>query len=709
MITGLREEYVILGVPRHPKKGVASSLRAEVQGAIIDVKEGIAFPKPEKVLKYAQLGMMLLDADQCTQKQVQVVGGGFVYCAMFRRPLLGSLNALWTFISSFEGYPPVVKLDIPAMVKMEIARFIGMLPLAYMDFRCKISKQVTASDASETGGGITVSAGATPWGCVASACPVRGDMVEPHDVTSVLTIGLFDGIGALRVAADALGWSVQGHVSIEVAPAAQRVVESRFPNTVMVSDVREVDLEMVRRWGQRFSQVGLVLVGAGPPCQGVSGLNAARKGALKDARSCLFTHVRRIRGLVRQVFPWAQVKCIMESVASMDEADQRVMSDDFGEDPWSIDASQVSLARRPRLYWIDWELREMEGSKLHCGNQKVAELSAPLNATTFLQPGWKRTSSEALPTFTTARPRAKPDYKPAGVAQCTPAELERWRQDQHRFPPYQYRDCFMLVNKKGEMRIPDISEREVIMGFPKDYTVNCRPKSQQGTVEHRDERLSLIGNSWNVTVVSWLLSQLGSILGLNPAFSVAEVVKRTSPGSAKDFQTFLQRPLMTQNRGQSTNSCEEMLVKKLLSLVSIKGEDLMLQASSEEPVKFHRLRASVPAKLWRWRTVAGWRWRGTREHINGLEMRAVLTALKWRLEKQKKLHTKLVHLVDSLVCLHALSRGRSSSKKLKRTLLRANALLLATKSHVVWAYVHTKQNPADAPSRRPRKRKWSNA
>ena len=327
---------------------------------------------------------MLLDADQCTQKQVQVVGGGFVYCAMFRRPLLGSLNALWTFISSFEGYPPVVKLDIPAMVKMEIARFIGMLPLAYMDFRCKISKQVTASDASETGGGITVSAGATPWGCVASACPVRGDMVEPHDVTSVLTIGLFDGIGALRVAADALGWSVQGHVSIEVAPAAQRVVESRFPNTVMVSDVREVDLEMVRRWGQRFSQVGLVLVGAGPPCQGVSGLNAARKGALKDARSCLFTHVRRIRGLVRQVFPWAQVKCIMESVASMDEADQRVMSDDFGEDPWSIDASQVSLARRPRLYWIDWELREMEGSKLHCGNQKVAELSAPLNATTFL-------------------------------------------------------------------------------------------------------------------------------------------------------------------------------------------------------------------------------------------------------------------------------------------------------------------------------------
>ena len=86
-----------------------------VQGAIIDGKEGIAFPKPEKILKYAQLGLMLVDSTQCTQKQVQVVGGGMVYCAMFRRPLLGCLNEIWSFISAFEGYPPFIKLDIPSM------------------------------------------------------------------------------------------------------------------------------------------------------------------------------------------------------------------------------------------------------------------------------------------------------------------------------------------------------------------------------------------------------------------------------------------------------------------------------------------------------------------------------------------------------------------------------------------------------------------
>ena len=100
--------------------------------------------------------------DRCAQKQVQVVGGGFVYFCMFRRPLLGSLNALWQFITSFEGSPPFIKLAIPHSVKEEIARFIGFLPLAYMDFRSQVSRHVTASDASEYGGGVTVSTGVTP-------------------------------------------------------------------------------------------------------------------------------------------------------------------------------------------------------------------------------------------------------------------------------------------------------------------------------------------------------------------------------------------------------------------------------------------------------------------------------------------------------------------------------------------------------------------
>ena len=711
LVVGLREEYLTSNIPRHPKKGVSRQSIAEVQGAIVDGIKGIAFPKVEKIAKYAHLGRLLLEQGEATQRQMQIVGGGFVYIAMFRRPLLGALNHIWDFIVACEGNPPFIKFQLSPEVFHEVERFLGLIPLAYMDFRGCVSPHVTASDASETGGGVTVSARLTPAGVVASNCQVRGDVVEPVDVPTVLTIGLFDGIGALRVAADAVGWQVQGHVSVERSPEGRRVVESRFPGCIAVENVEMVDLAMVKDWAGKFSQVSLVLIGAGPPCQGVSGLNASKKGALRDSRSCLFTHVDRVRSLVKQAFPWAQVRSLMESVASMDIQDQNHMSASFGEEPWYIDASGVSLANRPRLYWIDWELgvtADVQFGHTPVGRRSVL-IQADLEETEFLTPGWKHVGPGKFPTFTTSRPRAKAGYKPAGLTACGAHERARWEADSFRFPPYQYKDEHCVQNKHGVKRLLNATEREVIMGFPKNYTANCVVKQQQKGLSYEDARLTLIGNSWNVTVVSWLLSQLGTVLGLNPEMSVEGVVKQTSPGQSCVFQTYLQRPSMKAMHPSRAMGSEKDLVHKFLSHVSIKGEDVMLVSASDDMVKYHRLRASVPPQLWKWRTVAGWHWTGNPEHINSLEMRAALTALRWRFERHKSTRLKFVHLLDSLVCLHTLSRGRSSSRKLRRTVLRINALLLATRSQAVWAYVHTKVNPADAPSRRPQKRKWCHA
>ena len=714
-VLGLREEYLRLGVPRHPKKSVEQKRKAEVQGAMVDGEKGIAYPKPEKMLKYSQLAVHLIESGECTQKQAQVIGGGFVYVAMFRRPLLGNLNALWNFITSFEGLPPFIRKTIPGDVVEELVRMIALTPLAVMNFRSRISEHVTASDASEFGGGVTVSKGLTPAGNVAARCRVRGDILEPLDGISVVTIGLFDGIGALRVAVDSLGWHVLGHVSVECNSEASRVVESRFPSCVFVFEVEDVDEPMVKKWSMDFSQASLVLIGAGPPCQGVSKLNADRKGALKDHRSSLFWHVPRVRDMVKRYFPWAQVRTVMESVASMDQSDRQVMSEGIGLNPWKVNAGQMTLAHRPRLYWLDWELLPEAGVLFHVHEGKVGSVVNEIEATckvkleeaTYLKPGFSRNDSAPLPTFTTSRPRAYPGRHPAGLSDCLPHERQRWQQDEHRYPPYQYKDKHMIKNKRGELRLPEVEEKEVILGFPKGYTIHCLAKKHHGSILHCDTRASLLGNSWSVTVVAWLLQHLGFTLGLNARMDVNEVVARTAPGCPRDLQTFLQRPPMKTSRQVKGKGAASVLVEKLTSLVSLKGEDLLLQASTEDVVKYHRLRASIPAKLWKWRTAAAWKWTGGKEHINVLEMRAVLCALRWRLEKQHHVAIKMVHLVDSQVCLHALSRGRSSSRKLRRTLSRINSLLLATGSQVLWTYVHTKQNPADAPSRHAGKRKWA--
>ena len=94
-------------------------------------------------------------------------------------------------------------------------------------------------------------------------------------------------------------------------------------------------------------------------------MNADRKGALRDLRSCLFVHVKRIYQLCKRVFSWAQVHYMMESVFSMDEHDRGVMSEHMETMPYMIDAGGISVCRRPRLYWISWEIQAGEGVQLH--------------------------------------------------------------------------------------------------------------------------------------------------------------------------------------------------------------------------------------------------------------------------------------------------------------------------------------------------------
>ena len=709
----VRQTYETLGLPRHPKKAVTQAVKAEVQGAWVDGELGRASPKPEEVMRYVRLACEAVVQGKASQRELQVIGGGFVYIAMFRRPLLSGLNAIWKRVVELEGLKPTQRASLGPEVEHEILRFVALTPLAYMDFRTPVSEKVTASDASTTGGGLCVSRSVSPYGVAASLASCRGDVISQDEVGAILVVSLFDGIGALRIAVDSLQVPVAGYVAAEICSEARRVVESWFPEVVALEDVQSIDEHEVSSWCLRFPSVCAVLLGAGPPCQGVSGLNSDRRGALRDVRSCLFAHVPRIEGLLKRFFTWCPVFTLIENVASMDAEDCKVMSQAYDMTPWLVDSSELSLCRRPRLYWFNWEPRALKGACI-CREDPhrlplagTLRLEAVVDERDFLEPGWKTTAKGGFPTFTTSRPATKPGRKPAGLALCPPEAVARWRADQHRFPPYQYRWENSVVNSQGVVRVPSIVEREAILGFPVQYTAKCLPKAEAGTTRGSDCRLTLLGNSWSVPVVACLLHCLFATLGLNEEKSVQEIVDNLTPGKCPNMAGLLMRPPLrhTTAPGQETHG----LVRKLLGQVSVKGEDILLQLSTDIPARYHRLRASIPGKLWRWRDVVGWSWTGEKEHINALELRAVKTSIVWRIKELQEHGSKCLHLVDSLVVLHALSRGRSSSRKLRRTLAKISALLLASGLHVAWGYIDTKQNPADRPSRRPVRKGWLKA
>lgn len=208
-VLALREQYEIWEVPRNIKKSVARSTKAEVQGATIDGEAGLAYPWEVKLLKYLSAGLKVCGQSHVTQRQLQVVCGGLVYLSMFRRPLLGSLNAVWRQIESFNSNK-VAHLPLWPECRFEIIRFLGLTPLVRMNFRTDLHPQITCSDASTSGGGVCASSGLSGFGSLAALGSLRGHDPEDRGDHQVLVIALFDGIGALRVALDLLQVAVHG-------------------------------------------------------------------------------------------------------------------------------------------------------------------------------------------------------------------------------------------------------------------------------------------------------------------------------------------------------------------------------------------------------------------------------------------------------------------------------------------------------------------
>lgn len=211
-VLALQQEYSLWDVPRNVKKAVSRQPLAEVQGAVVDGELGVAYPKDAKLLKYFVMGLDLCERRVCTLKQLHVLPGGLVYFSMFRRPLLGCLNSLWQMIEAMQAHPHRV-FKLWDSCRLEILRFLGLVPLARLDFRLPMHEQITCSDASNTGGGICASSRLTSYGLAVSQGKLRGEIPVQRGEMRVLSVSLFDGIGALRVALDLVGAMVGACIS----------------------------------------------------------------------------------------------------------------------------------------------------------------------------------------------------------------------------------------------------------------------------------------------------------------------------------------------------------------------------------------------------------------------------------------------------------------------------------------------------------------
>ena len=158
----------------------------------------------------------------------------------------------------------------------------------------------------------------------------------------------------------------------------------------------------------------------------------------------------------------------------------------------------------------------------------------------------------------------------------------------------------------------------------------------------------------------------------------------------------------TQRREEFESNMEADVVQHFHRQCIYRGSDVRLSTGVlMRPNAWPR--QSFPTGRWKWKTILSFGQKGA--HINVLELRAALATLRWRLRKADNVRTRVLHLMDSQVCISVTVKGRSSSQQLMTVLRRLNALVLAGGLVTAYGFVRSEDNPADRPSRWPPKSK----
>ena len=712
-LADMQDTYLVWGASRAEDKTFDRVLVCESLGFKRDGLAGIQMGTDKATSSLIGLTTHVMKQREVTLKTLQVVGGRWCRHVQLRRELGCCLDGLWRVIGQYvrklsqhRGRKWIEKIPVTVAMREDLFMLICALPLMIMDLRLRTDPVVTASDASEEGCGVCRSVYLQPVGIKA----LRS--LKEHEAPLNGNIGLveiFAGISGARQALCLAGINPGVHVLIDTNHGSVRASKMAWPRAISWSDARSVTLEMVRSLLQVALHVDLWIVTGAFPCLEYTALKAERGGHAKDF---LVQEVARIALLFIQVFPKARVKRMYENVTSMSDDEckwitESITDPSLGLDPlilFRLNGSDFTPHSRDRLFWLDLDPSflaqfdcEVEESDFNYGNtmqshmyQVTVECAHPPSSS-WLNAGSRLMNENViLPTFVKSMKRRKPPVKPAGIEQCDDDAIARWKADEYRYPPYQYLEKYLVLNRDGKLVTVDSDERERLSMYPVGMTREvCTAKERANKVNFEDARLSAIGEGFHCGAVGWLLNKALVYWKADTHFATAQSIV-----DEYFAQPLLDRALLP----ESKFSNELSMTRALVAYQSHVGGEVRSMPTRQFSGNTWP-RHGIPAEWWKWSTVLSFPWAEV-ESINMLEARALLHSLRWRARSQFFVGSRCVHLLDSQVCLGALRKWRSPSPAFNRVITRIASVIIASSCKVIFIYVPTEFNPADKPSRK---------
>jgi len=426
--------------------------------------------------------------------------------------------------------------------------------------------------------------------------------------------------------------------------------------------------------------------------------------------SILFWEIPRIKKLLQEEFGCSiVVKHAVENVASMDAEACQEISSVLGSVPYLLDCVQAVPMRRPRYAWVSEDLDgSIEGVEVHPNTywrDVFAYADYPLTSQ-WLAPDriWEGEASGAcFPTCMKCIPRDKPPPKPAGLNRCDPATIQRWREDQFRYPPYQYSRQF-LITSESQWRLLSTEEKELLLGYGYGHTTLAwaASKIKQQPQKFDDCRHFYLGDSFSIysfVIVAAVLcrrftprlsySHLARRLGMAPGFrahirSTGELARRLVYGS------------VSLHNGLGVLGMEQFN-RMLLRKTNHTGSDIRIVTGEILKGKVFP-RQSVAASWWAWKDEFNVKWK-QKSHINVLALEALLLGIKHQISRFRLSDSRIFQVSDSYIAISVVSKGRSSSLQLSRVLRPIAAHLLGHGLQLILAHVESSENPTDWGSR----------
>jgi len=245
-----------------------------------------------------------------------------------------------------------------------------------------------------------------------------------------------------------------------------------------------------------------------------------------------------------------------------------------------------------------------------------------------------------------------------------------------------------------------VNEIEIALGYQAGFTMELVPKGARKLAAFNGRRKSwVLSQIYVPSAVVWISSLLVKLRACSRELSADEALSLCRSPHCRSSGRAL---LGAVNGIETSVGCEwevgeaaVALPDLLMSYMSSKGADVRV---GEGLIPNAWPRKSINGRLWKWKVILAYRWKKP-DHINCQEMRAMLSTAKWRARRARNHGSRWLHLLDSQVCLGALSKGRSSSRSMASIVEAIAAVSLASSSLPVTAYIQTDSNPADKPSR----------